>query len=78
MSAALLQDVIVALTALAAAWVVARRVIGFATRARGPGAAARHSPSPRPTTFRVSERLQLTASVSSSIHAQCPGPSQSA
>lgn len=36
MSAALLQDVIVALTALAAAWVVARRVVGFATAERAP------------------------------------------
>ena len=36
MSAALLQDVIVALTALAAAWVVARRVVGFTTAERAP------------------------------------------
>lgn len=53
MSATLLQDVIVALAALAAAWVVARRVIGFATAERTPKCASCESggcaPSPPPT-----------------------------
>ncbi|MCC6990309.1 MAG: hypothetical protein IT181_14985 [Acidobacteria bacterium] len=40
MSPVLLQDVIVALTALAAAWVVARRVIGFAATERSPKCAS--------------------------------------
>jgi hypothetical protein len=40
MSPILLQDVIVALTALAAAWVVVRRVIGFAAAERTPKCAS--------------------------------------
>lgn len=53
MSPMLIQDAIVALTALAAAGVVARRVIGFAAAERAPkcascesGACAPASPSP--------------------------------
>lgn len=52
MSPMLIQDAIVALAALAAAWVVARRVIGFAAAERTPkcancasGACAPASPS---------------------------------
>jgi hypothetical protein len=40
MSPVLIQDVIVALTALAAAWVVVRRVIGFAAAERTPKCAS--------------------------------------
>jgi hypothetical protein len=60
----LMQDVIVALAALAAAWVVARRVIGFAAAERSPkcarcesGGCAPAAPSAGPVGRPAEHRL---------------------